>query len=71
MRLRAPACSDGRVGYDLSHCMTPNNKPKPISGASMRLWVPCRGCSVVSAAARFSLQSYIKVTLTLVTSQQK
>lgn len=50
---RAPACSVGarvflcvcvcgssRVGYDLSHCMTPNNKLKPISEESMRLPSP-------------------------------
>lgn len=43
-----------RVGYDLSHCMTPNNKPKPIYEASMRLWLACRGCSVVSAAGCLS-----------------
>lgn len=51
---RVCLCNGGRVGYDLSHCMTPNNKLKPIYEASMRLWLACRGCSVVSAASSLS-----------------
>lgn len=47
----------GRVGYDLSHCMTPNNKLKPIYEESMRLWFSLSwllGC----LRSQFPLSSY-------------
>ena len=60
----SPECFVGRVEYDLSHRVTLHNKPKPIDGASMHLWLVgrIRHLSEVLLAARSPLSLVLHQT---------